>query len=180
MEGQDIDILKQPGKLTLTNLKEYTETVWTDGDVNNDETYQNQICHIMMGMFLIKSITPALHQRLQAKKEQWFYEEQNAIDGLVLYKILIGYGVIGSRAGINKNKRRQHALALKAHHHDVQKMINDFTGSWHKLNQRERLLLSTSCAFSRLSKCPMTKHSRIISKLSRINGRMEKKWSGQI
>ena len=31
MEGQDVDILKQPGKLTLTNLKEYTEAIWTDG-----------------------------------------------------------------------------------------------------------------------------------------------------
>jgi len=69
----------------------------------------------------IESITPALHQRVQAKKEQWLYEELNAIDGLGLYKILIGYGAIASRAGINKNKRRLHALTLKAHDHDVQR-----------------------------------------------------------
>ena len=166
MEGQDVDILKQLGKLTLTDLKEYTETIWTDGDVNNDETYQKQICHNMMGMFLIESITPALCQRAQAKKEQWFYEEHNTINGLVLYKILIGYGAIGSRADIDKNKRRLHALNLKAHNHDVQKMLNDFTGMLAQIKSKGETLTA------------ITKYSRIISKLSRISGRMEKKLNG--
>ena len=166
MEGQDVDILKQPGKLTLTDLKEYTETVWTERDVDNDETYQKQIHHNMMGTFLIESITPALCQRVQAKKEQWFYKEHNAIDGFMLYKILIGYGVIGSRAGINKNKRRLHALNLKAHNHDVQKMLNDFTGMLAQIKSKGETLTA------------ITKYSRIISKLSRRSGRMEKKWNG--
>ena len=79
-----------------------------------------------MGAFLIESITPALRQRVQTKKEQWFYADHNAIDGLILYKTLISYGAIGSRAGVDKNKRKLHSLTLKNYEQDVLKMIDDF------------------------------------------------------
>ena len=105
MDGQCIDILKQPGKLTLEDVKEYAKTIWSDPDPEDDMVYQKQIRHNMMGQFLIDSITSVLRKHIHAKRDQWFYEEQNAIDGLVLFKILISYGAIGSRAGINKNKR---------------------------------------------------------------------------
>jgi len=61
--GEDVDVLKQPGKLTLDELKAYCDKIW-EGDIDNDDTYQNQIHHSMMGMFLIKSITPALCQQI--------------------------------------------------------------------------------------------------------------------
>ena len=46
----------------MSDLLEYTETVWSDGDINDDAMYQKQIRHNMMGMFLIESITPAMRQ----------------------------------------------------------------------------------------------------------------------
>ena len=104
MDDKDINILKQPGKLSFDDLKEYVQITWTDGVINDNDVYQKQIHHNMMGMFLIESIMPALRQQAQAKKDQWFYEEHNAIDGLVCYKLLISYGAIGLRASIDKNK----------------------------------------------------------------------------
>jgi len=101
--GEDVDMLKQPGTLSMEDLKVHCDEIW-EGDINDDDTYQDQIRLSMMGMFLIKSISPALHQWIQAKKDQWFYGAHNAIDDLILFKILIGYGAIGYRAGIDKNK----------------------------------------------------------------------------
>ena len=124
--GEDIDVLKKPGKLTLDKLEAHCDEIW-EGDIDDDDTYQNQIRHSMMGTFLIKSITPALHQQIQAKKDQWFSKEHNTIDGLLFYKNLIGYGSIRSRAGIHKNKCKLHALTLKTYDHDIQKMVDDFT-----------------------------------------------------
>jgi len=43
MDGQDFDVLKQPGKLTMSDLLEYTETVWSDGDINDAAMYQKHI-----------------------------------------------------------------------------------------------------------------------------------------
>ena len=34
MDGHDFDVLKQPGKLTMSDLLEYMETVWSDGNIN--------------------------------------------------------------------------------------------------------------------------------------------------
>ena len=59
---KDINILKQPGKLTFDDLMEYVQMVWTDGDINDNDVYQKRICHNMMGMILIESIMPALRQ----------------------------------------------------------------------------------------------------------------------
>ena len=84
-DGELIDLLKQPGKISLVDLKQHCDAVW-QGDIQDDETYQAQIHHNMMGAFLIESITLALHQRVQTKKEQWFYANHNAIDRLILYK----------------------------------------------------------------------------------------------
>ena len=55
MDGQDFDVLKQPGKLAMSNLLEYTETVWSDGNINDDAMCQKQIQHNMMGVFLMCS-----------------------------------------------------------------------------------------------------------------------------
>ena len=123
--GEDVDVLKQPGKLSMEDLKVHYDEIW-EGDINDDDTYQDQIRHSMMGTFLIESITPALHQWIQAKKDQWFYGAHNAIDGLILFKILIGYGAIGSRAGIDKNKTKLQQLKLKTYEHDVIKLMDDF------------------------------------------------------
>jgi len=95
-----IDLLKQPGKISLVDLKQHCDAVW-QGDIQDDETYQAQIHHSMMGAFMIESITLALHQWVQTKKEQWFYANHNVINGLILYKTLISYGAIGSRAGVD-------------------------------------------------------------------------------
>jgi len=40
--GEDIDVLKQPGKLTLDELNAHCDEIW-EGDIDNDDTYQNQI-----------------------------------------------------------------------------------------------------------------------------------------
>jgi len=116
--------------------------------MDDDDTYQNQICHSMMGTFLIKSITPALCQRIQAKKDQWFYIEHNALNGLILFKILISYGSIGSHAGIDKNKSKLQHLKLVAYEHDMIKLMDDFEATLVQIQSKgEQFSNHTLCLF---------------------------------
>ena len=69
--------------------------------------HQKQIC---LNMFLSESNTTAMRQWVQEMKDQWFFAEHNTINGLVSYKILIRYGATRSRAGIDNNKHKLHAL----------------------------------------------------------------------
>ena len=145
--GEDVDMLKQPGKLSMEDLKVHYDEIW-EGDINDDDTYQDQIRHSMMGTFLIESITPALRQRIQAKKNQWFYGAHNAIDGLILFKILIGYGAIGSWASIDKNKTKLQQLKLKAYEHDVVKLMDDFEATLAQIESKgETFSDHTLCLF---------------------------------
>jgi len=87
-------------------------------------------------MFLIESITPAPCQQIQAKKDQWFYSAHNAIDGLILFKTLIGYGVIRSCAGIDKNKTTLQQMKLKSYEHDIVKLMDDFKQTLAQIESR--------------------------------------------
>ena len=61
LNGEDVNVLKQLGKLSLEEFPVHCTDIW-QGDIDDDDTYQNQIRHSMMGTFLIECITPALHQ----------------------------------------------------------------------------------------------------------------------
>ena len=41
--GEDIDVLKQPGKLTLDELKAHCGEIYGKEDIEDNDTYQNQI-----------------------------------------------------------------------------------------------------------------------------------------
>jgi len=52
--GEYIDVLKQPGKLTLEDFKAHCDEIW-DGEIEDDDTYQNQVCHSKMDPRLVPS-----------------------------------------------------------------------------------------------------------------------------
>ena len=52
--GEDIDVLKKPGKLTLDKLEAHCDEIW-DGEIEDDDTYQNQVCHSKMHPRLVPS-----------------------------------------------------------------------------------------------------------------------------
>ena len=39
MDSQDFDVLKQPGKLAMSDLLEYMETVWPNGNIMTNKCY---------------------------------------------------------------------------------------------------------------------------------------------
>jgi len=80
----------------------------------------------------------------RAGGKEWFYDEANAIDSLILYKTLNSYGSIGSQAGIDKNKRKLYGLTLKNYIHDILKMINNFEATLSQIESK----VSISCASS--------------------------------
>ena len=146
--------------------------------MDDDDTYENQICHSMMGTFLIKSITPALCQRIQAKKDQWFYIEHNALNGLILFKILISYGSIGSHAGIDKNKSKLQHLKLVAYEHDMIKLMDDFEATLVQIQSKVSNLAIIHYASSRLLKPRMTQSSITTYRHLRTSGMMVKTSTG--
>lgn len=152
MDGNQVDVLKHPGKLTEGNLRDYAELTWRDLDPNEDANYQKQLRHNMLGQFLIESITPELRQRIEPKKDDFtfgeVYGEAKAIDGLLLYKILIGEGALGSRAGVSANKEKLHALTLKNYDYNVRALIDDFNATLTQIESKgERFTEQLECLF---------------------------------
>jgi len=57
-------------------------------------------------------------------------------------------GAIGSRAGIDKNKCKLHALTLRNYDYDVEKMVNDFTSTLAQIESKgETFMEQLMCLF---------------------------------
>jgi len=70
------------------------------------------------------------------------------INGLIIFKILISYGSIGSHAGIDKNKSKLQQLKLVAYEHDMIKLMDDFEATLVQIQSKgEQFSNHTLCLF---------------------------------
>ena len=87
VKGAKFNLLMEPGRIQLSDLKSYSTSVWTGKD------YQVQQLHNIMGVCLLKSVEERVRNRLDLDKSTWFFTVRGGSDGLLILKLLINCSI---------------------------------------------------------------------------------------
>jgi hypothetical protein len=107
IDGKPIDLLVQPGLVTMAKLKAYCTVIWGPTGI-----YQEQIAHQMIGILIRRSVSPIIRQRLEQDKNDWFLPAREGICGLIIFKKLLEYSGKTSQYGIDAIKTQLIAMRL--------------------------------------------------------------------
>lgn len=111
------NILVEPGKIQLQDLKNYCTSIWTG------KNYHLQQLHNIMGVFLLKSVEEKVRNRLDLDKPTWFFQARGGSDGLLIFKLLVNYSMQSTRYGIQATKDILHSLKVSNYENNVTTML---------------------------------------------------------
>jgi hypothetical protein len=114
------DILTQPGKISFKDLRAHCEAIWAG---TTSDQLQQQIRINMMGVCLLNSVSATVSQRLDKDKEKWFFKNRGGKDGLLIFKLLMQYGLQTTRYGSETTKEKLHNLNVKNFGNNVEEML---------------------------------------------------------
>ena len=114
------DILPQSGKISFKDLRSHCEAIWTG---TTSDQLQQQIRLNMMGVCLLNSVSATVSQRLDKDKEKWFFKNRGGKDGLLIFKLLMQYGLQTTRYGTETTKEKLHNLNVKNFGNNVEEML---------------------------------------------------------
>ena len=117
VKGAKFNLLMEPGRIQLSDLKSYSTSIWTGKD------YQVQQLHNIMGVCLLKSVEERVRNRLDLDKSTWFFTVRGGSDGLLILKLLINYSMQSTRYGIQTTKNTLHTLKISSYENNVTTML---------------------------------------------------------
>ena len=115
--GVKFNLLMEPGKIPLPDLKLYSASIWSG------KNYQVQQLHNIMGVCLLKSVEERVRNRLDLDKSTWFFTVRGGSDGLLILKLLINYSMQSTRYGIQTTKNALHTLKISSYENNVTTML---------------------------------------------------------
>jgi hypothetical protein len=115
--GSKCNLLAEPGKIQLKELKNYSASIWTG------KNYHSQQLHNIMGVFLLKSVEEKVRNRLDLDKSIWFFQVRGGSDGLLIFKLLVNYSMQSTRYGIQTPKDMMHSLKITNYENNVTTMF---------------------------------------------------------
>ncbi len=71
----------------------------------------------------MNSVLATVSQRLDKDKEKWFFKNRGGKDGLLIFKLLMQYGLQTTRYGSETTKEKLHNLNLKNFGNNVEEML---------------------------------------------------------